>query len=52
MPRTKQTVKGRSKPHRAETMKLRKRKNKLKAKRRAARSRPHRSSSRSKGSKK
>jgi hypothetical protein len=48
MPRIKETNKTRSKPHKAHTAKLRKRKNKLKAKRRAARSRPHRSSSRKK----
>jgi hypothetical protein len=42
MPRTKQSVKGRSKPHQKRTMALRKRKNRLKAKRRSARQRPHR----------
>jgi len=48
MPRIKQSRKTRSKPRRVTTLKLRKRKNKLNAKRRAARSRPHRSSSRKK----
>lgn len=42
MPRTKQTFKTRSKPHRKATVTLRKRKNRLKAKRRAARSKPRR----------
>jgi hypothetical protein len=42
MPRTKQTWKTRSKPHRKETLSLRKRKNKFKAKKRAARSRVRR----------
>jgi hypothetical protein len=42
MPRIKQAVKGRSKPHVKRTLALRKRKNKLRADRRAARSRPHR----------
>jgi hypothetical protein len=42
MPRTKQSLKRRSRPHRKETLALRKRKNRLKAKRRSARHRPHR----------
>jgi hypothetical protein len=48
MPRTKQTLRRRAKPHRNETLALRKRKNRLKAKRRKSRARPHRSSARSK----
>ena len=43
MPRTKQTVAGRSKPHQKRALAVRKRKNKLRAGRRKARSRPHRS---------
>lgn len=42
MPRTKQSVKGRSKAHQKAVLKLRKRKNRLKGVRRRARSRPHR----------
>jgi hypothetical protein len=42
MPRTKQSVKGRSKPHQKRVMKLRKRKNRLKGLRRRALGRPHR----------
>jgi hypothetical protein len=42
MPRTKQSLKRRAKPHRTESLALRKRKNRLKAKRRSARSRPRR----------
>jgi len=49
MPRTKQSVKGRSKPHRTRALLLRKRKNRLKAKRRSARHRPHRRQGTGKG---
>ena len=42
MPRTKQSLKRRAKPHRKEALKLRLRKNKLKAARKRSRSRPHR----------
>jgi len=42
MPRTKQALKRRSKPHQKTVLRLRKRKNKLRAARRSARSRPHR----------
>ena len=42
MARTKQSLAKRAKPHKTRTLKLRQRKNRLKASRRRARSRPHR----------
>ncbi len=49
MPRTKQALKKRAKPHREATLKLRSRKNLLKSKRRRARSRPKRRQGTGKG---
>jgi hypothetical protein len=42
MARTKQALRGRAKTHQQRVLRLRKRKNRLKGKRRSARNRPHR----------
>jgi hypothetical protein len=50
MPRTKQSLKTRAKPHRQHALQTRKKKNRLKAVRRRSRNRPHRGRSTSRKS--